>query len=203
MIFVADAPIIRALGAYLLGLLLTLWRASAGDVTYFLGGVSASGWWSYFPVVYAIKEPLSFHLLTGVALLLTIARGRSQSCRRHGLKIWLRRHPAEVIMLGWIILYWGIALQANLNIGVRHLLPVFPFTMILVARTISRWVEPLPGTAAWPTGQSMVRSTVVTIVLLWQVVSVLRVYPSFLAYFHEAVGGPAGGVRYVGDSNLD
>jgi hypothetical protein len=203
VIFLADAPIIRALGAYLLGLLLTLWRASAGDVTYFLGGVSASGWWSYFPVVYAIKEPLSFHLLTAVALLRAIAGGRSQFWRRQGLKAWLRCHPAEVLMLGWIVLYWGITLQANLQIGVRHLLPVFPFTMILVGRTIGRWVDPLPDTAAQPRAQSLGRSTVVAVVLLWQLVSVLRVYPSFLAYFHEAVGGPAGGSRYIGDSNLD
>jgi hypothetical protein len=77
-------------------------------------------------------------------------------------------------------------------IGVRHLLPVFPFTIILVGHTIGRWINPLPGTAARPTGQSLVRSTVVAVVLRWQVISVLRVYPSFLAYFHAAVGGPAG-----------
>jgi hypothetical protein len=78
-------------------------------------------------------------------------------------------------------------------IGVCHLLPVFPFTIILVGHTIGRWINPLPGTAARPTGQPLVRSTVVAVVRRWQVISVLRVYPSFLAYFHEAVGGPAGG----------
>jgi hypothetical protein len=35
-------------------------------------------------------------------------------------------------------------------IGVRHLLPVFPFTMILVGCTIGRWINPLPGTADGP-----------------------------------------------------
>jgi hypothetical protein len=77
-------------------------------------------------------------------------------------------------------------------IGVRHLLPVFPFTIILVGHTIGRWINPLPGTAARPTGQSLVRSTVVAVVRRWQVISVLRVYPSFLVYVHAAVGGPAG-----------
>jgi hypothetical protein len=96
-----------------------------------------------------------------------------------------------LIMLGSA---WEDALTMDEPIhltGVRYLLPVFPFTMILVGRTIGRWINPLPGTAARPTGQSLVRSTVVAVVLLWQVISVLRVYPSFLAYFHAAVGGPA------------
>jgi hypothetical protein len=39
--------------------------------------------------------------------------------------------------------------------------------------------------------------------LLWQGVSVVRVYLSFLAYFNEVIGGPDGGARYVVDSNLD
>jgi hypothetical protein len=39
--------------------------------------------------------------------------------------------------------------------------------------------------------------------LLWQAVTVLRVHPSYLAYFNELAGGPDGGWRYVNDSNLD
>jgi hypothetical protein len=74
-------------------------------------------------------------------------------------------------------------------IGMRHLLPVFPFTIILVGRTIGRGST---RSLARPTGQSLVRSTVVAVVLRWQVISVLRMYPSVLAYFHAAVGRPAG-----------
>jgi Dolichyl-phosphate-mannose-protein mannosyltransferase len=203
VILMADAPVIRAWGAYLLGLLLTLSRASASDVTYFLGEVSASGWWSYFPVVYALKEPLPFHLLTGVALLVTVASGGARVWGRPALASWLRRHPPETLMLSWIALYWGTALQATLNIGVRHLLPVFPFTIMLVARAISRWLVGPHGRPGWPTGPALARGMVVAGLVLWQVVSVVRVYPSFLAYFNEVAGGPAGGGRYVVDSNLD
>jgi Dolichyl-phosphate-mannose-protein mannosyltransferase len=203
VILTADVPVIRAWGAYLWGLLLTLWRASAGDVTYFLGEVSASGWWSYFPVVYALKEPLPFHLLTGVALLVTVARGGARGRGRQPLAHWLRRHPTETLMLGWIALYWGMALQATLNIGVRHLLPVFPLTIMLVARAVSRWLAALRGRPGWPTGPGLARAVAVAGLVLWQAVSVVRVYPAFLAYFNEAIGGPAQGARYVVDSNLD
>jgi hypothetical protein len=193
VIVMADIPMIRAWGAYLWGALLTLWRASAGDVTYFLGEVSPSGWWSYFPVVYALKEPLPFHLLTGVALLATVTRGGTRGWGRRSLANWLRRHPTETLMLSWIALYWSMALQATLNIGLRHLLPVFPFTIMLVARAISRWLAGPRGRPGWPTGPALAQGLVVTGLVLWQVVSVVRVYPSFLAYFNEVAGGPAGG----------
>ncbi len=65
---------VRAWGDYLLGVLLATWRASASDLAYFRGETSASGWRACFPVVYALKEPLAFHLLTAIALLLALSR---------------------------------------------------------------------------------------------------------------------------------
>ncbi|MBU1290044.1 hypothetical protein KKG85_02270, partial [Patescibacteria group bacterium] len=41
------------------------------------------------------------------------------------------------------------------------------------------------------------------LLLLWQAVSVIQIYPSFLAYFNELVGGPANGYEFVTDSNID
>jgi hypothetical protein len=37
----------------------------------------------------------------------------------------------------------------------------------------------------------------------WYALGTLRVYPHFLSYFNELAGGPAGGVRYLSDSNLE
>ena len=39
--------------------------------------------------------------------------------------------------------------------------------------------------------------------LAWQATTVLRIHPSYLAYFNELAGGPDNGWRYVNDSNLD
>ena len=47
------------------------------------------------------------------------------------------------------------------------------------------------------------KALAISCLLLWQGVSVVRVYPSFLAYFNEVIDGPDGGARYVVDSNLD
>jgi hypothetical protein len=43
----------------------------------------------------------------------------------------------------------------------------------------------------------------VAALLLWQCLSVVSVFPSFLAYFNEAIGGPGEGGHFVVDSNLD
>jgi hypothetical protein len=95
-------------------------------------------------------------------------------------------------MLGWLVLYWGVAIQSNLNIGMRRLLPVFPLAMGLVARELSRW-RARPLRPLRPAGRAPLKALAIVCLLLWQGVSVVRVYPSFLAYFNEVVGGPDGG----------
>jgi hypothetical protein len=106
-------------------------------------------------------------------------------------------------MLGWLILYWCVAISARLIIGVRHLLPVFPFTIILVCREIGRWLTMTPGLSFRLSVIQCAKASAVAFLLIWQVISVVGVYPSFLAYFNEAVGAAQGGERYVVDSNLD
>ena len=204
-IFLADHPLVRAWAQYLVGLATSALHARAGHdfPIYFLGAISQTGWWAFFPVVYAIKEPLPFHLLTALALVVALARVWSSVWGVRPLVRWLRRHPTETLMLSWLALYWGVALTSKLNLGVRHLLPVFPFTILLVARDVSRWLSTRHAAGQHARLLQVGTRGAVAVLLLWQCGSVLHVYPAFLAYFNEAVGGPAGGMRYVGDSNLD
>jgi hypothetical protein len=202
VIFLADKPLLRAWGQYLFGLTTVIYHVDAGGTAdfpfYFLGEVSTAGWPHYFPVVYAIREPLALHLLTIVALFLAITRVWSSPWGISSIIAWLRSHPAETLMLSWLTLYWGMAISANLNLGIRHLLPLFPFTMALVAREVSQWLKHAPATTRARLIQRG-KGIVVAAVLLWQSASVLRVYPSFMAYFNEAVGGPDRGGDYVVD----
>jgi 4-amino-4-deoxy-L-arabinose transferase-like glycosyltransferase len=204
-IFLADKPLVRGWAQYLVGLATQALHARSGQdfLTYFLGDVSQTGWWSFFPVVYAIKEPLPFHLLTALTLVVALARVWSSAWGVRPLVGWLRLHPAETLMLSWLALYWGAALTSKLNLGVRHLLPVFPFTILLVAREIIRWLCTVQDAGRHARLLQVGTRGAVAVLLLWQCGSILHVYPAFLAYFNEAVGGPAGGGRYVGDSNLD
>jgi hypothetical protein len=207
VIFMADKPLLRAWGHYLYGVIWTMQRASLGTSAafpfYFLGEVSTTGRASFFPTVYAVKEPLASSVLTAAALALVLVRLRSSALSLKAAGTWLRGHPTETFMLGWLALYWYVSITANLNIGVRHLLPVFPFTFMLVAREVSRWRTHHRGGVSPHKATVRVKGIGVAALLLWQCLSVVSVFPSFLAYFNEATGGPGEGGHYVVDSNLD
>lgn len=195
VIWAADKPVLRPWAEYFLGLLMVFQRAAGGNTTYFLGDVSAAGSQAYFPLVYLLKEPAALHLLTVAALGLAILGIRRFPWHRS----WLREHFAELAFLIVIAFYWTVSVRSNLNIGVRHVLPTFPFIYVLVAKQIGSIGKALPSRETL----NRIGRLILGALLAWQAVSVLRAHPFYLAYFNEAAGGPDGGYRYVVDSNLD
>ncbi|MEK9170927.1 MAG: glycosyltransferase family 39 protein, partial [Patescibacteria group bacterium] len=142
-VWISSQPILRAWGHYFLGLLMVLQRSGGGNTTFYLGEVSANGSRSYFPLVYLIKEPLPYILLTFFALFLGIKqyRERIKKSWLFDFKELLKSNPAESGMLFVIIVYWAFSIKSNLNIGVRHILPTLPFIYALTARQISFWIK--------------------------------------------------------------
>ncbi|MDD2696781.1 MAG: glycosyltransferase family 39 protein [Candidatus Pacebacteria bacterium] len=189
ILWAADKPIIRAYAQYFTGLSMIFQRVAGGNTTYFLGEVSNLGWKEYFPIVYLIKEPLAFHFLTLIAFLYALFLIKKSS-----IKDWLKSHFSEFAMITFVMLYWVVSIKGNLNIGIRHLLPVFPLTIVLVSSMTAKLLkEP----------HLKIKYALLMVLILWQAISVISVYPHFLAYFNEAVGGPDQGYKYVVDSNLD
>jgi len=197
IVWASNKPIIRPLAHYGLGLLMVFQRASGGHTTYFLGEVTAAGWRNYFPIVYLIKEPLAFHILWILALCYFVLKIREPLWKKpvFRFKNFIKEHFVEFSMVLWLLIYWSTSIKSNLNIGVRHLLPAFPFSIILTAKGIVFWLE--------NTKYKKLAFSLLTILLLWQAISVLKVYPHFLAYANEIVGGPNEVYRYTVDSNLD
>ncbi len=196
IIFCSDKPILRPLAQYFTGVLMVLHRAAFGHTTYFLGEISNLGWRNYFPIVYSIKEPLTFHILTLIALLYSaylIKKPFWQNSFQR-FREWITSYFPQFAMLVFIGIYWTSSLTSNLNIGVRHLLPVLPFTFILASSVTVNWLkQPL----------LKLRYLLLGALVLWQAVSVTAVYPHFLAYFNELAGGSDKGYIYTVDSNLD
>jgi hypothetical protein len=192
----SQKPILRPYAQYTLGLAMALQRATGGNTTYFLGEVSNLGWKTYFPIVYLIKEPLAFHILSLIALfcaVFLIKRPFWINIFPH-LKIWLQNHFPEFSMFVFIVIYWATSLTSTLNIGVRHLLPVLPFTILLISALTSQWLkEPY----------LKLKTLLLALLISWQAVSIISIYPHFLAYFNELAGSADNGYNYVVDSNLD
>lgn len=197
IIWASNKPLLRALAHYGLGLLMIFQRASGGHTTYFLGEVSASGWRIYFPFVYLIKEPLAFHLFGLISLCYFLLKIEKTIYKNFfdKLKDLLRKNFVIFSMIIWLIIYWITSIRSNLNIGVRHLLPIFPFTIILTAKGIIFWLE--------NSKFKKVSLTIFVILILWQIISVLKIFPHFLAYSNEIVGGPDNLYIYTVNSNLD
>jgi len=196
-VWIADKPILRPFAQYLLGFLMVLQRSTGGNTTFFLGEVSNQAWPMYFPIIYAIKEPLAFHILTIIAILFAAWKIKEPFWRApyHRLKTWIQNHFVEFALLGFIAFYWFMSVRANLNIGVRHLMPVLPLTYILVGSQISKWLNNAK--------RFNFRTLTVGALFIWYIFGTLWNFPHFLSYFNELAGGPYGGWRYATDSNLD
>lgn len=191
-------PILRPLGQYLFGLLMILQRAAGGNTAYFLGELSAQGWWYYFPVVFALKEPLPSLILIllalglGIGKILKTLKSRLSKVKIH-LSNYLGTRFPEFSMLLFVIIYWASSIQSSLNIGVRHLLPTLPFIYVLSTGALKSWASVRKKFA----------KIIIVIFALWFLAETLIVSPHFLSYFNELGGGTKNGYRWVTDSNYD
>jgi len=189
-------PITRPLAHYVLGVMLAVNRTETGNTTFFLGQVTAQSWKSYFPVVYSIKETLAFLILGVISLFYATWLIKKPFWQEpwQRFKNWVKSHFTEFSFLCFMAIYWLTSITAKLNIGIRHLMPVFPFTYILVAYVLSLMLKP---------PYLKLKYAVFGAFIFWQIISVVSIYPHFLAYFNELAGGPDKGYLYVVDSNLD
>ena len=159
------------------GLKFQLTRGEFGDGTAYLNGErSRAGWFHYFLVVLPLKLPpgLLLACLGGTGILACAPRSRRV--------VWLVIPPLVV---------FALASVARVNLGVRVVLPVIPYLCILAGRLAA------PGCCLAP------RLLVTVGCLGWAAAASRQAAPHQIAYFNELAGGPAGGLRYAADSNLD
>ena len=144
--------------------------------------------------------PLAFHVLTIIALLsgtyFTKDHFWKNTFKR--LKNCIEENFTAFTMAVFLIIYWLTSITGNLNIGVRHVLPVFPFTFILVSWILVSALKQIEKHAFKKAGVLMTGA-----LLCWYIFSSLSSYPHYLSYFNELAGGTDNGYKYVVDSNYD
>ena len=202
IIWASDKPVLRPYAQWGLGLAMVYQRAEGGNRTYFLGQFSSKSFKAYFPVVYALKEPIPFLIL----LLSAIWLGwRAWRTAREPFKNKIRDHFPAFAMLLWIFIYVATSINANLNIGIRHLIPIYGFIFILVAGQIEARITKQELRSKNENKKSLILNSKLLILVLlgWYLLEFVSVYPYYLTYFNQFAGGPSGGHNYVVDSNLD
>ena len=148
-------------------------------VAYLLGELSDKGFWLYFPVAFAVKTPLPTLLLILTAVALWIRKRNERS--------------SELFLVIPVMVYFTVAVLSRMNIGLRHILPIYPFLFVLIGGTVAH---------LWQSGTRFKRAAVV-VLLLWEFWSSASIYPHYLAFFNEVAGGPKHGHSVLVDSNLD
>ena len=155
------------------------WRPEARTKWSFLWGAhSPVGFWDYYLLAQLWKTPVPTLVLLGWAVA-TIVRVRAR---------WL---DAAFVLVP-VATFHAAGMFSEVNIGIRHLLPAFPFMFLAC------------GAVAWRLPRQRPLYTVLFGVLCaWYLVGTLRAFPYFISYFNELVGGPDNGIFYLDDSNID
>lgn len=161
------------------GLQYFLTIAEEGRPAFFFGAYAQDGWWSYFPVAFLVKTPVGSLLLILGALVLPWA----------GVPLGRRE---AIFLLGPVAFLFAAVIPAKVNIGLRHILPVYPFLFVFASRLATLQFR-----------QGWLALLLLGLSLALTGLSSLCAVPHQLAYFNELVGGPGEGYRYLSDSNVD
>lgn len=182
----------RGLPAFARGLTLGLSHSGKGHMAYLMGEYSETGWWYYFLYAFLVKTPVGTLLVVGLAL---------------GALLFGRRIRLTDELFLWvpILVTIGLTCLWKVDIGLRHLLPIYPFLYLATGRLVaSARPRSEPG-ASSTAGRRAARGLglVAAIALAGDAFEAVRIAPDHLAYFNVLVGGPENGHRYLLDSNLD
>ncbi len=172
--------------AWLHGLTFVL-QFSRARGAFMSGEYGITGWIAFFPWAFLIKTPLPFLLLLLTGLVAAVRRGLAAPRRVLAQK--LRPLLPLAVLFG---IYGITSLFSHLNIGHRHILPLYPVLFIAAGWLATALDFRRPVAAAWVAG-----------LLLWDVGASWHARPNYLAYFNPIVGGSANGWRHLVDSSLD
>lgn len=109
--------------SFLWGLADVLVGVVGGRATFLLGQVYADGKWFFFPLVFLMKSTLPF-----LALLAALPLALKKIAARREL-IFMTLPPLVFLVASTF---------SGMNLGIRHILPIFPYLIVLAALSASR-----------------------------------------------------------------
>jgi len=147
-----------------------------GHLAYLLGQLSQTGFWYYYPVVLAVKTPLPTLVLMLAALWFTIRR---------------RDRLPLALPMALVAAMLGVGLFSHINIGVRHILPIYTGFAVCGGAALNRLFR---SRHKW-------LAAAAAALLLLQIATGVLVHPDYIAYTNELAGSHP--ERILADSDLD
>jgi hypothetical protein len=165
--------------SYLFGLMDVIMVTAGPRISYLFGHLYPHAVWFYFPAAFIIKSTAGFLTL----LILALGVFKSWSGERHREAAYLLIPPA---------IFMGAAMTAGTNLGIRHVLSVYPF--LILAASAGAWQLVRRG-RGW--------AIVVAALLVFHLASSLRARPDYMAYASELFGGTSQTYLSLSESNVD
>ena len=165
------------------GLVMAKGTGSQGRLSYLLGETYQGGRRSFFPVAVLVKTPIPTLLLMGAGLVWVFADPK------------LRGKPAVWLVLLGAASPMLVAMAGQINIGLRHALPSYPFFALLAG---------LGAAGLWGVHGARLllpRRVAVVVLIAWVAVSAAEGAPDFLTYFNEFAATHR--THYLVNSDLD
>lgn len=136
------------------------------------------GAWYYFPVAFSIK--------TSLVLLVLLLAGLVQ------FRLYQKHAREMAFLLIPGLGYFAFGMSSGLDIGIRHILPVYPFFIGIAAAGACALVTRYPK--AWG---------ILLALLAFAAVDSARALPKNIAFSNELWGGTNSTYKYLSDSNVD
>jgi len=163
-----------------------------GRMAYMFGQVKQGGWWYFYLVAILMKTPLAVLILAVLgAASLTVNWFRARAD-------WQQTAPV-VAALALLV----VTAPSRINIGVRHILPIFAFLSMLAAvGAVWLWNARPVGSrdSQARSGVAMWAGPIAVIILFgWLIVSSARAHPDYLSYFNELGGSNPANILVISD----
>lgn len=158
------------------GLFMVVGHAGGGHSSFLLGQISNSGWWYYFPVLILFKTVPIELLIIFISIIVLYS---------------LRSHNSLAkFLLVAAIVYLAVAMLTKADLGIRHILPIYPLLFIITG-------------VLTKLKQNKIQEIMIIGLLILQIISWVRIQPYDLSYYNIFARGSYSGWKIAGDSNLD
>jgi hypothetical protein len=171
--------------AWLYGFYYT-WGRSLIRSAFLCGNYSITGWWYYFPAAMIFKTPLATLIALALAKFFWLSNRKSPNAS--SIDAW-----SAIAFLILPVLYMLLAVTGDLNLGLRHAFPVYPFIFIFIGVMAARACRM----------RAKIARPVLAVLLVALCAETLSAYPDLIAFCNVAAGGSRGGLHLLSDSNLD
>lgn len=141
--------------------------------------------WRYFPSLFFVKTPL-VTLIYFFAGLFFILFNKKSTIKKTNF------------FLSYIIYLLVALFFSKVFIGIRHLLPFYPFVFIVAGYGVVKVITVLES-KTW----RYFHASLFVLLGILHLINFVSILPNFISYFNTAIGGVEEGAKYTSDSNVN